>query len=276
MNLCYLESETQLWSPALSDENDAIQFNRSAWDRMALAGDRFYRAVTAAEVADAREGNWHLRLTPTKHVPLAWFGDLKDRKVLCLAGGGARQAPILAAAGAKVTVFDLSEKQIDRDREVAQREQLEIKCVAGDMRDLSVFPDESFDLIVSPCATCFCPSVQEIWEEAFRVLQPGGKFMTGFINPVYYLFDAAKMDRGQFVVRHKIPYSDFDLPADERERLLGSERPIEFGHSLEQFIGGQCEAGFQLIGFFEDGWGGGDQLSKLISVFAATLALKPL
>ena len=136
----------------MSDENDAIQFNRSAWDRMALAGDRYYRAVTAAEIADVREGNWHLRLTPTKHVPLEWFGDLKDKRVLCLAGGGARQAPVLAAAGANVTVFDLSEKQLERDREVAQREQLEIKCVAGDMRDLSVFSDESFDLIVSPCA----------------------------------------------------------------------------------------------------------------------------
>ena len=260
----------------MSKEKDAVQFNRSAWDRMAEAGDRYYRAVTTEEVAAARDGDWHLRLTPTKHVPIEWFGDLKDLNVLCLAGGGARQAPILAAAGAKVTVFDLSEKQLDRDREVAKREQLEIECVAGDMRDLSVFADESFDLIVSPCATCFCPSVQEIWHETFRVLRPAGKFMTGFINPVYYLFDAAKMDRDEFVVRHKIPYSDFDLPAEERERLLGPERPIEFGHSLEQFIGGQCKAGFQLVGFFEDGWGGGDQLSKLISVFAATLAQKPL
>ena len=259
----------------MSDEQDAIQFNRSAWDRMALAGDRFYRAVTASEIAAARDGDWSLRLTPTKRVPLEWFGNLEDKKVLCLAGGGARQAPILAAVGAKVTVFDLSEKQLDRDREVAEREELEIECVAGDMRDLNVFVDESFDLIVSPCATCFVPSVQEIWQEAFRVLRPAGKFMTGFINPIYYLFDAAKMDKDEFVVRHKIPYSDFDLSAEERERLLGPERPIEFGHSLEQFIGGQCAAGFQLVGFFEDGWGGGDQLSKLISVFAATLAQKP-
>ena len=260
----------------MSKEKDAVQFNRSAWDRMAEAGDRYYRAVTTEEIAAARAGDWHLRLTPTKHVPLGWFGDLRDKSVLCLAGGGARQAPILAAVGAKVTVFDLSEKQLDRDREVAVREQLEIECVAGDMRDLSVFADGAFDLVVSPCATCFCPSVQEIWHEVFRVLRPGGKFMTGFINPVYYLFDAAKMDRDELAVRHKIPYSDFDLPAEERERLLGSERPIEFGHSLEQFIGGQCEAGLQLVGFFEDGWGGGDQLSKLISVFAATLAQKPL
>ena len=162
----------------MSEEKDAVQFNRSAWDRMAEAGDRFYRAVTAEEIAAARAGDWHLRLTPTKRVPVDWFGDLADKNVLCLAGGGARQGPILAAVGANVTVFDLSEKQLDRDREVAKRERLEIECVSGDMRDLSVFANESFDLIVSPCATCFCPSVQEIWQETIRVLRPGGKFMT--------------------------------------------------------------------------------------------------
>lgn len=243
---------------------------------MAEAGDRFYRAVTEQEVAAARNGDWHLRLTPTKHVPASWFGALEGLQVLCLAGGGARQAPILAAAGANVTVFDLSEKQLDRDREVAKREGLSLATIAGDMRDLSHFSDQSFDLIVSPCATCFVPTLQPIWNEAFRVLRPSGRFMTGFINPIYYIFDAAKMDRNELTVRHPIPYSDFDLPAEERERILGQDRPVEFGHSLQQFIGGQCEAGFHLIDFYEDGWGGNDLLSKKINVFAATLCLRPL
>jgi SAM-dependent methyltransferase len=241
---------------------------------MALAGDRFYRAATADEVAAARAGKWSLRITPTKHVPQEWLGDVAGKEILCLAGGGARQAPILAAAGAIVTVFDLSQQQLQRDVEVAQRESLSIRTVAGDMRDLSQLESDQFDLIVSPCATCFCPSVDEIWPEAYRVLKVGGRFMIGFINPVYYLFDAAKMDRGELQVRHKIPYSDLDLPDAEREALIGPERPLEFGHSLEQLIGGQLIAGFSLVGFFEDVWGGSDQLSKKISVFVATLAEK--
>jgi SAM-dependent methyltransferase len=258
----------------LNHADKTIEFNRQAWDRMAEAGDRFYRAVTAAEIAAARDGDWYLRLTPTKHVPSDWFGDLRGARVMCLAGGGARQAPILAAAGASVTVFDLSEKQLDRDRGVARRENLKIDTVAGDMRDLSHFSDQTFDLIVSPCATCFVPTLQPIWNETFRVLRPGGRFMIGFINPIYYIFDAAKMDRDELFVRHPIPYSDFDLPADERERLLGPERPVEFGHSLQDFIGGQCAAGFRLVNFYEDGWGGNDLLSKKINVFAATLCIK--
>ena len=100
----------------LSKEKDAVQFNRSAWDRMAEAGDRYYRAVTAEEIAVAREGDWHLRLTPTKHVPIEWFGDLKGKSVLCLAGGGARQAPILAAVGACLLYTSPSPRDLSTSR----------------------------------------------------------------------------------------------------------------------------------------------------------------
>ena len=98
--------------------------------------------------------------------------------------------------------------------------------------------------------------------------------MTGVINPLYYIFDAAMMDRDEFVVRHRIPYSDADLGEDHRE-LLGDDRPREFGHSLGDLIGGQLEAGFQMIGFYEDRWGGEDLLSEHINTFLATRCRKP-
>lgn len=255
--------------------SDVVRYNQSAWDRMAEAGDRFYRAVTTSEVDAARRGDFKIRLTPTKGIPKSWLGDIDGKDILCLAGGGARQAPLLAAAGGNVTVFDLSEKQLARDREVASREALEIATITGDMRDLSHFDVQQFDLIISPCATCFCPTLQEIWNESFRVLRGNGRLMVGFINPIHFVFDAAKLDKGKFVVRHSIPYSDFDLDPDEREKTIGPERPLEFGHSLEAIIGGQLAAGFSMMGFMEDGWGGSDPLSKKINTFFATLMTKP-
>ena len=253
----------------------AVSFNRQAWDRMAEAGDRLYLAVTPKEIAAARQGKLKIRLTPTKTLPESWLSDIAGRQILCLAGGGARQGPLLAAAGASVTVFDLSQQQLQRDRDIANREKLDLKTVAGDMRDLSHFGDRQFDLIISPCATCFCPETQPIWDECFRVLRTGGILMIGMINPIHYLMDAAKLDKGQFEIRHPIPYSDFDLPDEERNQLIGSERPIEFGHSLEQLIAGQLEAGFKITGFFEDAWGGNDPLSKKINTFLCTRSQKP-
>ena len=255
-------------------EYDAVSFNREAWDKMALAGDRFYRAVTSEQIEAARRGDWKIRITPQKPVPRSWLEPLRDRRVLCLAAGGGNQAPLLAAAGAIVTVLDVSDEQLNRDREIAVRDNLQITCVAGDMSDLGCFANEQFDLIVNPCSVCFCKSVSEIWSECYRVLVSGGSLITGFINPVYYLFDAAAMDKNQFIVRHKIPYSDFDLSDEERERLLGPDRPREFGHSLDELIGKQMAAGFAMTGFYEDRWGQSDKLSSMINVFCATRAKK--
>ena len=258
----------------MDDTDQQLEHNRAAWDRMADEGDRLYHAVTPEAIEKARAGEMRIIVTPTKPVPMDWLMPIAGRDILCLAGGGGQQAPLLAAAGANITVLDLSEKQLQRDLDVAAREGLTIKTIASDMRDLSQLQSDSFDLILNPTSNCYCPDVRPVWKEAFRVLRPGGKLIAGFIKPVYYLFDAQKMDRGKLKVRHKIPYSDLHLDAAEREQTLG-DRPLEYGHSLTEQIGGQTDAGFEIISFYEDRWGDADVLSDHIDVFAATLAMKP-
>jgi len=257
----------------MDSNEDIVAFNRQAWDRVADEGDRFYRAMTPKQVSAAREGNWRIRITPTKAVPKEWLEPLEGKRILLLAGGGGQQSPILAAQGASVTVFDLSQRQLERDIEIADREGFEIETVTGDMADLSMFENGTFDLVLNPCSVCYIPNVVPVWKEVFRVLSSGGNFITGVINPLYYIFDAVKMDRDEFLVRHKIPYSDEDLGEEQRD-VIGEERPREFGHSLSDLMGAQIEAGFQLIGFYEDGWGGDDKLSEHISTFFATRCLK--
>ena len=98
--------------------------------------------------------------------------------------------------------------------------------------------------------------------------------MSGLINPINYLFDEKEVERNKLIVRNKIPYSDLDLPQEEREESMGTDRPIDFGHSMSGMIGGLLDVGFELTGFFEDRWGGGDMLSKHIDVFFAIHATK--
>ena len=171
-------------------------------------------------------------------------------------------------------MFDFSEKQLEIDQRVAKENGLSLQTVQGDMRELTCFATGQFDLIVNPCSVNFCPDVRPVWEEAFRVVRTGGALLAGLINPINYLFDAQAMEKGKFVVRHKIPYSDLDLPKQERDETLGPERPIDFGHSLTELIGGQLDAGFVLAEMFEDRWGGNDPLSEKIDVFLATRAVK--
>ena len=255
-------------------DEETISVNQLAWDEIAAAGDRFYHALDEARIEEAKSGKVRIKLTPNRWVPEDWFGDVNGLSVLCLACGGGQQAPLFAAAGANATVFDLSDKQLQRDREAAARFGLDIATVQGDMSKMTAFDDAIFDLVVNPCSVCYCPEPAPIWQEVYRVLKPGGHFLTGFIKPINYLFDATEVEQGKLVVRHQIPYSDAELPEEDKARLLGPSRPVEFGHPLTKLIGQQIDAGFSIIGFYEDGWGGSDLLTEFIDVFAATRSRK--
>lgn len=256
---------------------DVVKFNREAWDRDVENGDRWTIPVTPEEIAQARAGEWTLILTPTIPVPRRWYPESLDGcRILCLASGGGQQGPILAAAGAEVTVFDNSPKQLGQDRLVAEREQLSLKTIEGDMADLSCFADQQFDLIFHPCSNCFAVDILPVWREAFRVLKPGGHLLAGVCNPVRFLFDeAAQDDRNELVVRHKIPYSDLTSLTPEELQRYQKIRPLEFGHTLEDQIGGQLRAGFHLIEMFEDRFDESDLISRYLDTFIATRALKP-
>ena len=131
---------------------DVAKWNRTAWERRVVQGDRWTVPFDPHTIDEARMGSFSILLTPTIPVPMDWFGDIAGSDILCLASGGGQQAPILAAAGASVTVLDNSPGQLKQDDIVAQREGLTIRLEHGLMQDLSRFDDESFDLVFHPCS----------------------------------------------------------------------------------------------------------------------------
>ena len=259
------------------DAPDVLQHNALAWDKECDAQGAWSQPVSADAIARARQGDWEVRLTPNRAVPREWFGDLHGRKVLCLASGGGQQGPILSAAGANVTVLDQSLRQLECDRVVAERESLAMEIVRGDMADLSQFADRSFDLIFHPCANCFTANIRPVWSESFRVLRTRGVLMSGFLNPLFYLFDRELDDQGTLTVRHPLPYSDvIRLKLEGRERKADDGEMFEFGHLLTDQLGGQIDAGFLIAGFYEDYWSDeATNLNKYTPTYIATLAVKP-
>src|SRR5918995_5495863 len=233
---------------------DVRAYNREAWDREVERGNEWTVPVGEEVIETAQRGRWEVVLTNTKPVPRAWFPDLEGADVLCLASGGGQQAPIFAAAGANVTVLDNSPKQLAQDRSVAERESLDLTTVQGDMRDLSAFADESFDLVFHPVSNLFVPEVRPVWREAFRVLRRGGTVLAGFLNPTVYIFDLDLADTtGELQVKCELPYAaTTSLGEEELKRQLDRGDTLEFSHTLEDQIGGQTEAGFLVSGLYED------------------------
>jgi len=126
---------------------------------------------------------------PTKAVPNSWFPELREADVRCLASGGGQQGPI-RAAGARVTIWDNSPRQLAHDRLVGDCKSPVIDAVPGDRANLTALADESFDLIVHPVCHTFGPHLSPVWAEAYRVLRRGGLLLAGFTNPAVYLFDS--------------------------------------------------------------------------------------
>ena len=251
---------------------DIRAYNREAWDRQVQSGTNPWTVPVSPElIARARTGDWSIVLTENKPVPREWFPPMPGLKVLGLACGGGQQGPIMAAAGAEVTIFDNSPAQLARDREVAEREGLTIRTVEGDMRDLSVFADESFDFIFHPVSNLFIHEIRPVWKEAYRVLRHGRSMLAGFMQPLVYIFDFDELDKGNFIINQKIPYSDIEVYGIEK--LQKDDRPAEFGHSLTDQLGGQMDAGFAIIGMYEDRHND-LKISEHIETYMATRAIK--
>ena len=253
---------------------DIFAHNRDAWNREVTHQNQWTIPVSPEQVQEARTGSLKLVLTPIILIPQEWLGNVKGKDVLCLASGGGQQGPLLAAAGARVTVFDQSPAQLAQDRLVAEREHLDITLVEGNMQDLSCFADGSFDLIIHPISNCFTPDIRSVWKEAWRVLRKGGRLLSGFNNPVNYIFDFNLLEQGELKVSHTLPYSDLEgLTPEELAEYAGAGNPLEFSHSLDDQIGGQIAAGFVIAGFFED-VDPQCAASKYYPEYLATLALK--
>jgi len=249
---------------------DIIKHNSKAWDNYVDKNDKWTIPVSVEDLQNAENELWSVLLTPTKPVPLSWFPDLKNLKLLGLACGGGQQGPLFATLGADVTIFDNSEKQLLQDKKISDSFNLGIQTVKGNMKDLSVFENETFDLIFNPCSLLFIDDVKPVWKECFRVLKPKGILMSGLINPLSF-----QIENETLLLKYKQPYSDIDsLPEFKLDKLVANNEALEFGHSLTDLIGEQLNAGFALTDFYEDNWNGENNFDLYFPSFFATRAVK--
>jgi SAM-dependent methyltransferase len=256
------------------------EYNRNAWNLQSLDGCRWSTPYPDEVIERAKRGDWSVILTPNRAVPRDWFPaypDLSGLKILALASGGGQQVPVFAAAGAEVTSFEASDVQLEKDEETCARHGLRITAIQGDMADLSELASGSFDLIFNPVSNAFAESLEPIWRECHRVLKPGGRLLCGFTNPAFYLFDHALLEEtGEIVVINRLPYSDLEsADHDALSEQLEAQMILEHSHSWETQLGGQCDAGLAITGFYEDDWDEeSTRLQGWMPMYAATRSVK--
>ena len=214
---------------------DYRQHNRRAWNELAKSGNRF-----------ARPANSNDFIEPLASVDgPGWLGaSIAGKSVLCLAAGGGRQGPVYAAAGANVTVVDISDEMLELDRQIAQRKKLNIRLVETSMEDLSMFADESFEIVIQPVSTCYIPDPKILFDEVARITCTDGIYVSQHKQPGSLRSSILPGTEGY--VWNQTASSARPLPATSTVNLVREPGTVEFAHSWQALLGEMCRAGFHI------------------------------
>jgi len=208
------------------------QRNRAAWDRLVRAGSQFAKVATDEQCRDPLQALDGRGWLPTS---------VRGLDVLCLAAGGGWQSILYAAAGANVTVVDLSPEMLKKDEQEASRRNYKVRVVEASMDNLQMFADECFDIVHQPVSTCYVPDVTAVYREIARVLRDDGLYISQHKQPTS-LQITERDERHRYVLGLRY-YQDSSLPLVEDESYRESGT-VEFLHRWEELVGGLCRSGF--------------------------------
>lgn len=235
--------------PSTMDDDSTIGYNRERWETLAQNRVIFSRPWLDLDKETSRNA-----LDPMGLLPDAIAG----KKVLCLASGGGQQSAAFALLGAEIAVLDFSETQLERDRETALAYGLEIRTLQGDMRDLSAFAENSFDIVWQPPSINYVGDAPAVIGEVSRVLKPGGFYFLEFSNPMTMgieerSWNGTSYPLKRFYIDGEKVDQDFDEweiwdEAGNRQVVAG---PRQYRHILSTLLNTLAGCGFVTRKFWE-------------------------
>lgn len=224
------------------EQQDYVQGNRAAWDKMAADYEEPGRRNWAAE-----EPSWGIYDQPESVVGM-FEDDLTGKDAIELGCGTAYVSAWLARRGARPVGVDNSPAQLENARKFQQEFGVEFPLHLGNA-EATPFPDASFDFAISEYgASIWCDPY--LWvPEAARLLRPGGRlvFLANSVqvmlcSPLDDTMPAdGQLHRAQFGM-HAFSWSDgsyeFHLAHGDMIRLLR-----ENGFEIEELLELQAPEG---------------------------------
>jgi len=238
----------------MSQLDEVASTNRRFWENEVSQGSGYTRPWLELDPALVRAfaaGDVDVLPEPYTYIYPQWlFHDVaqataagRPKDVLLLATGGGQQSAVFGLLGANVTVYDLTEGQLAGDRLVAKHFGFPVRTIQGDMRDISVLADESFDVVYQEVSLGYVPDLLPVYRGVSRVLRPGGLYRVAHCEPVGMCVDEASWDGKGYRISE--PFY--------RGRVRGgSDSSMEFRHLLSDAFNGLIESGLVIRGVYED------------------------
>lgn len=225
-----------------SIEKDYLNINRQLWnDKVAVhASSDFY------DVSGFLKG-----ATSLNEIETPLLGDISKKRVLHLQCHFGLDSLSMARMGADVTGVDLSDKAIDKARQLAEDTGIDAKFIQSDVYDLQEKHKEKYDLVFSSYGTIgWLPDLKKWAQVVNHFLKPGGRLLLVEFHPVVWMFD------DEF---KKVAYSYFNCEAivettegtyADRESEI-SNQSVSWNHPLGDVISSLLGQDLQVTHFSE-------------------------
>jgi ubiquinone/menaquinone biosynthesis C-methylase UbiE/ADP-ribose pyrophosphatase YjhB (NUDIX family) len=241
--------------------------NRAAWDAIARAYQERYQIST-------QRIEWGPRCPAEAELQL--LGDVSGLRAIVLGCGGGQDCIVLAKQGAQVVGIDISDRQIEYGRRLAEREGVFVTLLQGNVEELSGIDDESQDLAVSAHALNYVERADRAFAEVARVLNRGAPF----VFSVHHPFDACLDDDPPYAVSKPYWQREVDWRWEFAEKKV-SARMRSWYRPVGEWLELSSSAGFRLERLLEpppteepsSPWDDGYRLEKMRLV-PATLIIK--
>lgn len=210
-----------------------LDHNRRAWNERVRRG-QFHTEI-------AREADFRNPFAALDDC--GWLeGNVRGKRVLCLAAGGGKHGVLFAAAGAIVTVVDLSPAMLELDRKLAADRGVSLQVIEASMDNLSMLGDAAFDVVIQPVSTCYVPDVLAVYREVARVTASGGLYISQHKQPATLQAEVLPSAKGYALAEPY--YRTGPLPPVMDGCLHREAGTVEFLHRWQELIGGLCRSGF--------------------------------
>jgi ubiquinone/menaquinone biosynthesis C-methylase UbiE len=107
-----------------------------------------------------------------------------DKDILEIGCGGGQNTIVLSKWGARSVGLGISEKQIEHAKKLAKKEGIRVPFHLGDMQDLHIFKDDSFDAVLSSFAIEYAENILSVFYEVFRILRKHGFLVFVTSHPI--------------------------------------------------------------------------------------------
>jgi len=226
----------------MAKEDNYLEINRNSWNSK----------VESHLNADFYDMKGFLSgKTSLQSIELEILGDINGLSVLHLQCHFGQDTISLSRMGASLTGVDLSDKAIEKARELARQEGPSTKFICCDLYDLPNHLNDKFDIVFTSYGTIgWLPDLDKWAEIVVRYLKPGGRLVFVEFHPVVWMFDD-RFERIEYNYFNEAAVIETETGTYADRSAAISLETVNWNHSLSEVFTSLISRGMKITKFEE-------------------------